>query len=76
MTSRKSTPFPPWLLAADLLATGLLALGLLIVFSPQALPALAMDPAVAWTMVVFGAAGMLVCGLALFRHLRHRTTHR
>lgn len=69
-------PFPPWLLAADLLATGLLALGLFVVFAPQAFPLLAMDPAVGWTMIVFGAAGLLVCGLALYRHLRNRHTPR
>lgn len=76
MTPSKPMPFPPWLLAADLLASGLLALGLFIVFSPQVFPALAMDPAVGWTMIVLGGAGMLVCGLAFFRHLRARAAPR
>ena len=76
MTPRKPRPIPPWLLAADLLATGLLAVGLFIVFSPQAFPAFAADPAIGWTLVVFGGAGMLVCGLAFFRYLRARAAPR
>ncbi|MGI8560474.1 MAG: hypothetical protein ACR2J7_03360 [Luteimonas sp.] len=79
ITPSRSLPFPPWLLAADVLATALLASGLLILFVPEAgsaLPAIAASRPLGWTLVVLGAAGMLAWSVALFSQLRARHASR